>query len=292
MRVRAASVDRGTWHLMTGLPYAIRLAGFGVRRPRPPTRAGALAGTVESVGKDVTEFKPGDEVYGTCDGSFAEYARARAGQARTQAGEPLLRAGRGRPDLRAVPRCRPSATGAGAARAEGADHRRVGRRRHVRRADREGLRRRGHRRVQHRQGRPGPIPRRRPRHRLHPRRLRRRRAPLRRRSSTSAATAGSRTSAAPSPRAERSSSSAARPADAGSAGSTADSGRSCCPVREPEAGHAHVVGERRRPDGAPRAHRVRQAHTGDRPDLPAERDPSGHPVRAGRSRRGKVVIAV
>ncbi len=79
VRVAAASVDKGTWHLMTGLPYAMRLAGFGVRRPKAPNPGRSLAGTVVSVGKDVAEFKPGDEVYGSCDGSFAEYARARAG---------------------------------------------------------------------------------------------------------------------------------------------------------------------------------------------------------------------
>ena len=78
VRVRAASVDKGTWHLMTGLPYAMRLAGFGVRSPKAPNPGRSLAGTVESVGKDVTEFMPGDDVYGTCDGSFAEYARAEA----------------------------------------------------------------------------------------------------------------------------------------------------------------------------------------------------------------------
>ena len=80
VRVRAASVDRGTWHLMTGLPYPMRLAGFGFRAPKAPNPGRSLAGTVESVGKDVTEFEPGDEVYGICDGSFAEYARARAGK--------------------------------------------------------------------------------------------------------------------------------------------------------------------------------------------------------------------
>jgi len=78
VRVAAASVDKGTWHLMTGLPYAMRLAGFGVRSPKAPNPGRSLAGTIESVGKDVTEFEPGDEVYGTCDGSFAEYARAQA----------------------------------------------------------------------------------------------------------------------------------------------------------------------------------------------------------------------
>jgi NADPH:quinone reductase-like Zn-dependent oxidoreductase len=78
VHVRAASVDRGTWHLMAGVPYAMRVAGFGVRAPKATNPGRSLAGTVESVGKDVTELKPGDEVYGTCDGSFAEYARARA----------------------------------------------------------------------------------------------------------------------------------------------------------------------------------------------------------------------
>jgi NADPH:quinone reductase-like Zn-dependent oxidoreductase len=75
VRVAAASVDMGTWHVMTGMPYAMRLAGFGVRSPKAPNPGRALAGTVESVGKNVTGFAPGDEVYGTTDGSFAEYAR-------------------------------------------------------------------------------------------------------------------------------------------------------------------------------------------------------------------------
>jgi NADPH:quinone reductase-like Zn-dependent oxidoreductase len=80
VRVRAASVDRGTWHIMTGLPYAIRLAGFGLRKPRQLNPGRSLAGTVEAVGDDVTRFKPGDEVFGTCDGSFAEFACARIGR--------------------------------------------------------------------------------------------------------------------------------------------------------------------------------------------------------------------
>ena len=79
VRVGAASVDRGTWHLMTGLPKLMRIMGFGFRRPKAPNPGRCLAGTVEMVGKDVTEFKPEDEVYGTCDGSFAEYARTQAG---------------------------------------------------------------------------------------------------------------------------------------------------------------------------------------------------------------------
>jgi NADPH:quinone reductase-like Zn-dependent oxidoreductase len=75
VRVVAASVDMGTWHCMTGMPYAMRLAGFGVRSPKATNPGRSLAGTVESIGKEVTDFKAGDEVYGTCDGSFAEYVR-------------------------------------------------------------------------------------------------------------------------------------------------------------------------------------------------------------------------
>jgi NADPH:quinone reductase-like Zn-dependent oxidoreductase len=78
VRVHAASVDRGTWHLMAGLAYPMRLAGFGIRRPKAANPGRSLAGTVESAGQEVTGFEPGDEVYGTCDGSFAPYARARA----------------------------------------------------------------------------------------------------------------------------------------------------------------------------------------------------------------------
>ena len=77
VRVHAASVDRGTWHVMAGRPYPIRLAGFGVRRPRYDNPGRSLAGTVEAIGSDATGFKPGDVVFGICDGSFAEYARVR-----------------------------------------------------------------------------------------------------------------------------------------------------------------------------------------------------------------------
>jgi NADPH:quinone reductase-like Zn-dependent oxidoreductase len=80
VRVRAASVDRGTWHLMAGLAYPMRLAGFGFRAPKASNPGRSFAGTVGSAGQEVTEFKPGDEVYGTCDGSFAPYVRARAGR--------------------------------------------------------------------------------------------------------------------------------------------------------------------------------------------------------------------
>ena len=74
VRIHAASVDRGTWHIMTGLPYAIRLAGFGVRRPNSASPGRSLAGVVESVGPDVADFQTGDEVYGIAPSSFAQFA--------------------------------------------------------------------------------------------------------------------------------------------------------------------------------------------------------------------------
>jgi NADPH:quinone reductase-like Zn-dependent oxidoreductase len=77
VRVRAAGVDQGVWHMMAGLPYLIRIAGFGLRVPKNPVRGYDVAGRVEAVGENVTRFQPGDEVFGTCNGSFAEYASAR-----------------------------------------------------------------------------------------------------------------------------------------------------------------------------------------------------------------------
>ncbi len=76
VRVRAAGVDQGVWHLMVGMPYVMRLVGFGVRAPKNPLLGYDVAGCVEAVGAEVTAFRPGDEVFGTCRGSFAEYATA------------------------------------------------------------------------------------------------------------------------------------------------------------------------------------------------------------------------
>jgi NADPH:quinone reductase-like Zn-dependent oxidoreductase len=78
VRVHAAGVDQGVWHLMTGLPYLVRVMGFGLRAPKTRVRGTEFAGRVEAVGANVTRFQPGDEVFGICDGSFAEYACARA----------------------------------------------------------------------------------------------------------------------------------------------------------------------------------------------------------------------
>lgn len=78
LRVHAAGVDKGAWHLMAGLPYPIRLAGYGLRAPKTPVRGREVAGRVEVLGKDVTTFRVGDLVYGIGEGCFAEYAHAMA----------------------------------------------------------------------------------------------------------------------------------------------------------------------------------------------------------------------
>ncbi|WP_030195956.1 NAD(P)-dependent alcohol dehydrogenase [Streptomyces sp. NRRL S-87] len=76
VRVRAAGVHIGDWHVMTGLPSVARL-GLGLRRPRARVRGLEFAGRVEAAGARVTGFRPGDEVFGVCAGAFAEFACAR-----------------------------------------------------------------------------------------------------------------------------------------------------------------------------------------------------------------------
>ena len=74
VRVRAAGLDRGVWHVMAGLPYLLRGAGYGLRRPKVAGLGSELAGVVEAVGAKVTGLAPGEAVFGTCSASFAEYA--------------------------------------------------------------------------------------------------------------------------------------------------------------------------------------------------------------------------
>lgn len=74
VRVRAAGVDRGVWHMMAGLPLPVRYAGFGVKRPKAPGLGFDVAGTVESFGAGVTGFSVGDEVFGIGTATFAEFA--------------------------------------------------------------------------------------------------------------------------------------------------------------------------------------------------------------------------
>ena len=80
VRVHAASVDRGTWHVMSGQPYLMRVAGFGLRAPKALNPGRCLAGTVDRVGSAVTGFATGDQVYGTGAGSFAEYCVVQPGR--------------------------------------------------------------------------------------------------------------------------------------------------------------------------------------------------------------------
>lgn len=74
IEVHAAGVDRGVWHLMTGLPYLVRLAGYGITKPKSATPGFDVSGRVVAVGADVTRFAPGDDVFGIAKGSYAEYA--------------------------------------------------------------------------------------------------------------------------------------------------------------------------------------------------------------------------
>ena len=76
VRVRAAGLDRGTWHLMAGLPYAMRL-GLGFHGPKTPVPGIDLSGTVVAIGADVTRFRVGDEVFGIGKGAYAELAAVR-----------------------------------------------------------------------------------------------------------------------------------------------------------------------------------------------------------------------
>ena len=77
VQVRAAGLDRGTWHMMTGQPYLLRVLGFGFRAPKNRVPGLDVAGTVVDVGPAVTRFSMGDEVFGISRGSFAEYAAVR-----------------------------------------------------------------------------------------------------------------------------------------------------------------------------------------------------------------------
>lgn len=76
IRVHAAGMDRGTWHMMTGRPYLLRVLGFGFRKPKSSVPGIDVAGTVVAVGSAVSRFAAGDQVYGMSRGSFAEYAAA------------------------------------------------------------------------------------------------------------------------------------------------------------------------------------------------------------------------
>jgi NADPH:quinone reductase-like Zn-dependent oxidoreductase len=75
IKVRASSVNPLDWHFMRGTPYAVRIVA-GLRKPKVAGLGADVAGQVEAVGRNIMQFKPGDHVFGTCKGAFAEYACA------------------------------------------------------------------------------------------------------------------------------------------------------------------------------------------------------------------------
>ena len=76
VKVMAASVNAYDWHMLTGKPFLVRLTGSGFLKPKGTILGADVSGRVEAVGKSTTQFHPGDEVYGTVDGGFAEYVCA------------------------------------------------------------------------------------------------------------------------------------------------------------------------------------------------------------------------
>ncbi len=76
IKVRAAAVNPYDWHFMRGEPYFVRIVAGGLRKPKDSRLGADVAGEIETVGKNVTQFKPGDGVFGSCKGAFAEYACA------------------------------------------------------------------------------------------------------------------------------------------------------------------------------------------------------------------------
>lgn len=77
VQVEAAGLDRGVWHLMTGKPYLVRLMGYGLIRPKNQVPGMDVAGRVVEIGRDVTRFAVGEEVFGIGSGTFAEFAAAK-----------------------------------------------------------------------------------------------------------------------------------------------------------------------------------------------------------------------
>jgi NADPH:quinone reductase-like Zn-dependent oxidoreductase len=157
-KIRAASVNPLDWHFMRGTPYAVRI-GAGLRKPKVAQLGADVAGQVEAVGRNITQFKPGDQVFGTCKGAFAEYACAPE-SAVVMMPDNLTFEQRLARRLRYLPRCRAFATMESSAWSDGLDQGRVGSDGYVRCADRQVIRRRRDRRVQHEECGHGPIHRR------------------------------------------------------------------------------------------------------------------------------------
>ena len=162
IKVRAASINPLDWHFMEGTPYIMRAIGVGLRKPKDPRLGVDYAGTVEAVGKNVTQFKPGDDVFGGRSGTFAEYVCGRADKAIVlKPANITFEQAASVPDSGNHRVAGPSRQGKDSAGAEGLDQRRVWRRGHVRGADRQVIRRRCDRRLQWEECGAGSIARRR-----------------------------------------------------------------------------------------------------------------------------------
>src|SRR6266511_2797438 len=152
VRVHAASVNRLDWHLVRGSPYIARLQA-GLRKPKDRVLGADVAGKVEAVGKHVTKFQSGDDVFGSLFGhgcgAFAEYVSVSNDLLELKPANLSFDQAAAVPVARADGAAGSARSRTDQARAQGPDHRRVGRRGDVRRADRQVLRRRGDRRVQH-----------------------------------------------------------------------------------------------------------------------------------------------
>ena len=181
VKVRAVSVNPYDWHFMEGIPYIARLLAFGPLKPKSPRLGVDFSGTVEAVGKNVTAVQTGRR----------SLRRERSGPSPSMWSSPRNTWLRSRPTSRSSRPDRfrlPALTalqglarqGKGSAGPKGPDQRRVGRRGHVRRANRQASRGACDRRLQREERGAGPIARRRPRHRLHERRFHQERAALRR----------------------------------------------------------------------------------------------------------------
>jgi NADPH:quinone reductase-like Zn-dependent oxidoreductase len=167
VRVHAAAVGKGDWLTVQGLPYVARLR-YGLPKPKHPVPGFDVAGRIEAVGSNVSQLQPGDEVFGWCDGAFAEYASVPEDQLVLKPANLTLKQAAAVPisGFAALQALRD--TGGVPARAKGRHHRGVGRGGQLRGPARQGVRRGGDRGVQHQEPGPSPIDRGRPRHRLHP----------------------------------------------------------------------------------------------------------------------------
>ena len=128
VRVHAAGLDRGTWHLMVGKPYLLRLV-FGMRGPKQPVPGHDVAGTVAAIGSAVTSFAVGDHVYGFGNGTFAEYTVAREDKLAIKPTNVRFEQAAAVPVSAGTALAGPRRRRSGPGRSTGADHRRLRRRR-------------------------------------------------------------------------------------------------------------------------------------------------------------------